>query len=342
MKKEWLVDVPVKFIIWTRPECTKKGFEAIKKARPSVLFLVSDGPRNEQERELINESRKIVENIDWNCTVHRLYYETNQGMYKMMQLSGRYIFDRVDRCIVLEDDDIPAVSFFQFCYEMLKKYENDERIGFITGHNHLGIYKAGNADYFFSKEASIYGFAVWKRSYMPFLERDMGFLDDEYLTKLMIANAKSAPAFTKTIEYKKKGYIYGGHEPGEEFYQSLLVYGQNQLQIVPCRNMISNIGIVGDGAHTAAHRALDKTRKKLYCQPIYECKFPLKHPKYVVPDTIYEKKRNRLLAQGHPVMFMYRKGITAIKMFFLGDGEKALNKIIYQIKTRKTKDISET
>ena len=44
-------------------------------------------------------------------------------------------FSKVDKCIVLEDDDVPAVSFFQFCKEMLDKYEHDTRISMIAGFN---------------------------------------------------------------------------------------------------------------------------------------------------------------------------------------------------------------
>ena len=38
----------------------------------------------------------------------------------------------VDKCIVLEDDDVPSVSFFTFCKEMLDKYEQDPRITMIA------------------------------------------------------------------------------------------------------------------------------------------------------------------------------------------------------------------
>ena len=59
--KPYLVDVPVKINIWIRPECQRKQFEVIKKARPSVLFVTSDGGRNDQEWELIYQNRKIYD-----------------------------------------------------------------------------------------------------------------------------------------------------------------------------------------------------------------------------------------------------------------------------------------
>lgn len=43
MMNDYLVDVAVEINIWIRPNLQREQFEVIKKARPSVLFLISDG-----------------------------------------------------------------------------------------------------------------------------------------------------------------------------------------------------------------------------------------------------------------------------------------------------------
>lgn len=127
--KPYLVDVPVKINIWTRPECQRKQFEVIKQARPSILFVTSDGGRNEREWQLIYQNRKIYdEEIDWDCKVYKLYMDHNLGMYAMGEKRTELIWNTVDRCIMLEDDILPSVSFFQYCAELLEKYKDDERI----------------------------------------------------------------------------------------------------------------------------------------------------------------------------------------------------------------------
>lgn len=35
---------------------------------------------------------------------------------------------------------------------------------------------------------------------------------------------------------------------------------------------------------------------------IYELKFLLQHPEYVIPDEAFEKERNRILALDHPLI----------------------------------------
>ena len=76
-KKSWLVDVPVVVDAFIRPQKLKQVFEAIRIARPKILFIVSDGPRENHPEDMkkIMESRAIFENVDWDCQVHKIYYK---------------------------------------------------------------------------------------------------------------------------------------------------------------------------------------------------------------------------------------------------------------------------
>ena len=109
--KPYLVDVPVKINIWIRPECQKLQWDVIRKARPSILFIQSDGGRNQSEWDAILKNRKMIdESIDWECKVDRLYEDTNLGLYAMGYKRNQLIWSKVDRCIFLEDDQIPSIS----------------------------------------------------------------------------------------------------------------------------------------------------------------------------------------------------------------------------------------
>ena len=131
--KSALVDVPVLILFFNRPQQLSQVFEQVKKARPSRLFLYQDGARSERDLPGIEACREIVSQIDWECEVEQLYQEKNFGCDPSEYLSQKWAFSKVDKCIVLEDDDVPAVSFFQFCKEMLDKYEHDTRISMIAG-----------------------------------------------------------------------------------------------------------------------------------------------------------------------------------------------------------------
>ena len=113
--KPYLVDVPVRLNICIRPESQRKQFEILKEARPSIMFLISDGGRNEREWDAIKQDRALFDNeIDWDCTVYKLYEDENRGLYTMSRKGSELIWSHVDRCIFLEDDHLVSVSYFKF------------------------------------------------------------------------------------------------------------------------------------------------------------------------------------------------------------------------------------
>lgn len=177
--KPFLVDVPVLILFFNRPEPLSQVFDQVKAARPSTLFLYQDGPRNEKDLKGILACREIVDKIDWDCEVHRKYQEQNFGCDPSEFISQKWAFSIVDKCIVLEDDDVPSVSFFAFCKEMLDRYEQDTRITMIAGFNNEETTADIPYDYFFSSTFSIWGWASWKRVVDQWDEH-YTFLDDSF------------------------------------------------------------------------------------------------------------------------------------------------------------------
>lgn len=305
--KPYLVDVPVRVNIWIRPECQQAQFEVLKKARPSILFLQSDGGRNEKEWDAIRKNRELFETeIDWDCTVHRLYEDHNLGLYAMSLKVRSYIFERVDRCIFLEDDQLPSVSFFRYCAELLERYKDDERIECICGMNHLGVSENVTADYFFSRQGAIWGIARWKRTEES---RDYTFSygKDPYVMDLLKQRAKHNPTFLKRANAYAKQTHYEGHVAGGEFFLELAMYAQNRLQIIPKVNMIRNIGVSEDAAHATSLSLLPRGIRRVFNMETYEIEFPMKHAEFVIPDVDYEKKRNRVMAYNRPLIAAWRR-----------------------------------
>ena len=288
-------DVSVLLLFFTRTEHTKITFSQICKARPSKLFLYQDGPREDHKDDLKNilECRKVIESmIDWDCEVYRLYQEKNYGCDPSEYLSQKWMFSHVDKGIIIEDDDVMAESFFPFCAELLDKYENDTRINMICGQNHLGVYDACNSDYFFSRRGGIWGWATWKRT-IDTWDSYYKFLDDKYTIKCLEDKygAKFMSNFIKTCRYHKS--------TGKEFYESIRSsnqYFNNQLIIVPSKNMTCNIGIGMESTHSVSKITYQPRRiRTVFFQYVNELKFPLVHPKYVVEDIDYARRVEKLM-----------------------------------------------
>ena len=294
-KRPFLVDVPVRVNIWIRPHCQRAQFEVLKKACPSIMILQSDGGRNENEWEAIRQNRKIFdEEIDWNCHVYKFYEESNQGLYAMGGKVGRFIWERYDRCILLEDDYVPAVSFFRFCAELLEKYKDDYRISKICGTNSIGTWDEASSDYFFSKDSSIWGTATWRRV-IEQRDRTFDYGKDPYIMKLLKKNTTSF--IYRMIEGYAKDKYYGGHVAGSEFWFFFSAAAYGQLQIVPRRNLVSNIGY-GEGSAHANGANFKGSVPKFMNLPVYEMDFPMKHPKYIIPDNDYAARIQKDLGQG--------------------------------------------
>ena len=330
--KEFLVDVPVKTNIWIRPECQRPQFEIIKKARPSILFVISDGGRNEEEWKVINEHRKMFEEeIDWNCTVYRLYESENRGMYAMIKRMHEFVWNKVDRCIYLEDDILPSISFFSFCAELLEKYKDDLRISAICGMNYDGISEDVTSDYFFSRQGSIWGMAFWKRSFLNF---DLNYMMDPYISKIVVTEMRDNPTMRNRLVGYSKNDLYDGHPAADEYFFSSFAYVQNQLQIIPKFNMICNIGCQPSAAHSGTYETLPHGIRRVFNMKTYEIKSPLKHPKYVVADLEYEKRRNRILAFNNPWVRRYRRLEALFLNLKAGNFNRIKNKFKYYVNAK--------
>ena len=80
-KKQSKIDVAVLMIFFCRVEKTREVFEAVKKARPSKLYLYQDGAREfvESDKTNIEKCREVVADIDWDCEVKTLFRNENLG-----------------------------------------------------------------------------------------------------------------------------------------------------------------------------------------------------------------------------------------------------------------------
>jgi len=300
MKQPANIDVAVLMLFFNRPDHFEKVFDEVRKARPAKLFLYQDGARGEKDVSGIEACRNIAsdENIDWECEVHRNYQKKNQGCDPSEYLSQKWAFSIVDKCIVLEDDDVPSQSFFPFCKEMLDRYENDERISMIAGFNEDEITPDCNDSYFFTSIFAIWGWASWKRVVDKW-EGNYDFLDDKQAMKRLQSLVKQRKF--------RKDFIPMCHEhreTGKEYYESIFwasMLLNSGLAIMPAKNLINNLGLSNDSTHfSGSMKTTPKAYRKIFTMKRYEMEFPLKHPKYIIENVDYKERLYKTNGWGHP------------------------------------------
>ena len=298
MKQPALVDVSVLILFFNRPAQLEAVFRQVKLARPARLYLYQDGPRGPHDMPGIEACRRVVDDVDWECDVHRNYQEKNYGCDPSEYMAQKWAFSLSDKCIVLEDDDVPAVSFFRFCKELLDRYEHDTRVSMIAGFNTEEVTPGVSADYFFATTFSIWGWASWKRV-VDTWDEHYTFLDDpEAMCRLKELIA--ARRYRKDFLYMCRRHRENKKAYYETIFQASVFLGSG-LSIVPTRNMINNLGAVADSTHFAGSaQTMPRGYRRIFTMKRHEVDFPLKHPRYVVENTAYKERVYRTMAYGHP------------------------------------------
>lgn len=324
MTNTFLDKTPVALIFFARPDLLRITFAAIKESKPTKLFLIQDGARedNQKDESKIEECREIVSNIDWECEVFRNYSDSNLGCGGRVYSGLSWAFQYVDRLLILEDDCVPSPSLFPFTADLLERYKNDLRMGMISGMNNLGVYEDCPNDYFFTTSGSIWGWATWKRVWDN-VEYHLDFLKDNYSTPIVFETDLKLEGMGKILLDK----LGTGSKLSSWSYQlGMAILLQHQMNIVPKYNMINNIGMADDGANSVnSLKFMPKGLRKLYYMKVYDYKFPLKHPKYVVNDLGFKKRLDRVMGDGHPIIQRFRKIESVVYRIMHGDFSSVKN-----------------
>ena len=314
-----IVNVPTALVFFARPDVLKVTFDAIRQAKPSILFLIQDGGRVNRLDDLtkIEECREIVDKIDWECQVYKNYSDENLGCGMRVYSGISWAFEHVDRLAIIEDDCVPSLPFFKFCEELLEKYKDDERIDMISGMNNLGVYDTTPYDYFFSTAGSIWGWATWKRAWQT-IDFNMEYVHDRDAERL-ITNLHGKSLY-KRVRAMREKLNRGERLTSWSLQRGMNMFLNSGLIIIPKYNLIKNIGLTENGANSLGSiKFTPRAMRQIYYMETYEFEFPLRHPKYIINDVGFEKKLNRLMGVGHPWVRSFRAIEAIIYRMVYGD-----------------------
>lgn len=322
------IDIPVLILFFCRDKQLEKVFESVKQARPSKLYLYQDGARPGREDDVdgINRCREVVsdKNIDWECEVHRLYQEKNYGCDPSEYMAQKWMFSTEEMGIVLEDDDVPAQSFFPYCKELLLRYKDDTRINMICGMNNLEKAEWCPYSYLFTTSGSITGWASWKRV-IDMWDSIIPNLDDLYFRNTYCNKHKGLYNPHKALEHYQEC-----NDSGIEYYEAIMganLLSNNMLNIVPTLNQISNIGVAENATHSVSSlKMLPKGIRRIFFMKTYELELPLKHPPYVMEDVKFKKEWNKVMGTGLLRRY-YRKMSSILLRIRYGDFKGLLNSL---------------
>ena len=275
-------NTPLAYIVFNRPHLTSRSFDVIKKLKPKHLFIIADGPRkgNNSDVSRCKRVREIVSYIDWECLVKYNYSEFNLGLKNRVSSGLDWVFEQVDRAIILEDDCIPHNDFFKFCESLLSFYENNDKISVITGNNFQNHRPNSSASYYFTKFCHCWGWATWKRAWSKY-DGNIQFWPNWSKSESWINSFSDK----SELKYWSKIFdsVYLNEINSWAYPWTACNWFNNSLSIAPNVNLVSNIGFGSDSTHT---KSKNHTSSNLSV-------FPLKsihHPHDIVQDFNADKK----------------------------------------------------
>lgn len=273
---------PVLLITFNRLDNARKVIEQLKKAKINKLYIANDGPRESNFHDISAraEIKKIIDEINWDCRVKTLFQEKNLGCGWGPATAITWAFENENRLIILEDDCVPSMPFFEYCNYCLEKYKDDTRIWLISGRSHQqGSKFFKDRDYIFTHYGHSWGWATWKRCWQQF---DMHMKDFPFFIKYGGANnvlptEKQGEFYNKLLQrcYEDKNL----HTHAWDFQFGYTILKNGGLSIVPAKNLIHNVGILG------THSKQESNTHRLKAEEDFKIS---KEPKFVLINREYE------------------------------------------------------
>lgn len=268
-------DIPVVLIIFNRPDLVKKQLGRLEKIKPEKLYIVSDGARAEceGETERVNEARKIIDTIGWRCQIIKIYAEKNMGCDRRI-VSGLFqVFKNEEQAVILEDDCLPHINFFDYCRAMLEKYKDNPEVMYISGTKWVQNYPM-EYSYGFSYNTGTWGWATWRRAWQEWHWSMEEWQEKKKEWLKGIYSRRFRMSWIRDMEkYFEKDSI-----PWDYVWRFCV---GARLSIFPAVNLIENVGFGEDATHTKGEMKgyVGKTRNM----------GEITHPQTIVPDYQYPK-----------------------------------------------------
>jgi len=305
------LDIPILLFIFRRVEKSEEIIRRISKVKPKRLYILSDEGRNEMEKVQVKQCRQAVEaRIDWSCDVILDYAKKNRGVYRNIGEGSLRVFQKEEVAIFLEDDNLPEISFFYFCEEMLKKYKDNKKVLWICGTNYLGEYFSPDGeDYKFTQHMLPCGWASWRNKFIELYNSKMSFLDQPNALKVLRKKFERGRLYHFYIDNFLSEYslMKQGLLPSSWDYQICLSLRVNDLYgVVPTKNQIKNIGV--DGFSTHGGTSFDNVMTRRYCgMSSFPVSAPFKGPVKVQKDPVFERKLENIIV--YPLKIRVKKRI---------------------------------
>ena len=251
------VDTPVLLIAFNRPGATAEVMAVLRAVRPRRLWLAQDGARGHElaDKEKCAAVREILESVDWECDVKRLYREENVGCGVAVSEAISWFLADAGEGIILEDDTLPSRSFFPFCAAMLERCRDDDRVASISGdcflpermQDGLTAEAGGALGAYRSKYFNMWGWATWSDRWEGYsLKLDDRSAEDWDAVIERVHGATLEASVWRAILMALRSEILDTWDFQFAFHS----WARGRGHGVPTANLVTNLGFDSEATHT--------------------------------------------------------------------------------------------
>lgn len=252
-----MYETPILLITFNRPNHVRRVLKEILKQEPQDLYVCQDGAREgndydrmkcQEVRDVINELTSSYAVANKHFTLHTFYQSINLGCGPGPVAGISWFFSHVEQGIILEDDCLPHSDFFRYCSELLERYKENEKIGFIGGCNYVPI--KTKASYSFSGgHHQTWGWATWKRTW-DLYDYDLeavSTVDFKEILSYYCKSWKQCEYWWHIYELVKKDRL---NQSSWDYQFYFSCWKRKLLAVTPHVNLVANIGDGCDASHT--------------------------------------------------------------------------------------------
>lgn len=239
---------PILLFVYNRPIHTKKVLNALEKANLAVhsdLFIFSDGAKDINSIELVNQVRAIIREPRNFKNITIVERPINIGLAANIIDGVSGAIKKFGKVIVMEDDLEISKYGLEYFNDALTAYELDEQVMEISGYMYPIKDKSNLDESFFFRVANSWGWATWERAWRHF-DSDIHRLTENFtkddIKRFTIDHSEN---YWKQVNQFKAGKI---NSWAIRWYLS--IFNKNGLTLYPRESMIQNIGTDGSGTHS--------------------------------------------------------------------------------------------
>lgn len=270
---------PILLLGFNRPDLSRRVLDVVRRVRPTRLYFAVDGPREGRagELSLCEEVRALAQSVDWDCDIKTLFQDKNLGCRLGVSSAISWFFDHEESGVILEDDCVPAASFFPYAEELLERYAEEPRVMAVSGDNFVGDRPLAQHSYRFSRYPHVWGWATWRRAWASY-DIDMKlwpeFRDYGGLAAISCGNSRFEEYWSGVFDRVARGEI-----DTWDYQWTFACWLNNGLACVPKVNLVTNVGFDERATHTTSAK-----NQQAYLEA-RDLDLPLTHPNFIVRDA---------------------------------------------------------